>query len=60
MMFYHDGLRIMLPKVPATAQFFGQPPLILFLLSIVIHHYKWSNNHFSFLGFPIFMGNLLR
>jgi len=36
MMFYHDGLRITLPKVPATAQFFGQPPLIL-SLSIAIH-----------------------
>ena len=29
MMFYHDGLRITLPKMPATAQNFGHPPLII-------------------------------
>ncbi|KAF8840905.1 hypothetical protein BDN67DRAFT_587488 [Paxillus ammoniavirescens] len=28
MMFFHDGLRITLPKRPATAQIFGQPLLI--------------------------------
>ncbi|KAF8185198.1 hypothetical protein BJ912DRAFT_491128 [Pholiota molesta] len=28
MMLYHDGLRISLPKMPATAQFFGHPHLI--------------------------------
>ena len=28
MMLYHDGLRITLPKMPATAQFLGQPLLI--------------------------------
>ena len=28
-MFYHDGLRITVPKMPATAQNFGHPPLIL-------------------------------
>lgn len=32
MMFYHDGLRITLPKMPATAQNFGHPPLIFLLL----------------------------
>ncbi|KIK02963.1 hypothetical protein K443DRAFT_677125 [Laccaria amethystina LaAM-08-1] len=34
MMFYHDGLRITLPKMPATAQNFGHPHLIpLFALT---------------------------
>ena len=33
-MFYHDGLRIMLPKMPATAQFLGHPPLIYYVDSL--------------------------
>jgi len=31
MMFYHEGLRITLPKMPATAQFLGHPPLIYYV-----------------------------
>ena len=33
--FLHDGLRITLPKMPATAQFLGQPLLIPFFFWLV-------------------------